>query len=128
MEEKEDLQVHELHYDKDGLNLKVGGQTAMFFLQHLVELFQVNGGKNFLTMTVHKDDIKYAITIQNCNGVDTPSEKLERQEKEIELLRKRIEEVCSHKNIENGLYMSNPPKYRCEDCGKYLTQDEFNSL
>jgi hypothetical protein len=79
----DDLTVHEMHYDKDGLNLKLGGQTAMVFLSALVDLFKVNGGKNFLTMTVHKDDIKYAITIQNCNGKDSPSEKLERYEKAL---------------------------------------------
>lgn len=80
---KDDLMVHEMHYDKDGLNLKLGGQTAMVFLSTLVDLFKANGGKNFLTMTVHKDEIKYAITIQNCNGQDSPSEKLERYEQAL---------------------------------------------
>lgn len=82
-ESKDDLMVHEMHYDKNGLNLKLGGQTAMVFLSTLVDLFKTNGGKNFLTMTVHKDDIKYAITIQNCNGEDSPAEKLERYEKAL---------------------------------------------
>lgn len=84
---KEDLTVEEMKYDKNGLDLKLGGATAMAFMQGLVELFKVNGGKNFLTMTFNQGENKYGITIQNCNGVDTPAEKMQKQEDEINQLK-----------------------------------------
>ena len=90
---EDDLQVNEMHYDKSGLNLKLGGQTAKLFLSTLVDLFEINGGKNFLTMTVHQNEIKYAITIQNQNGIDTPSEKLERLEKQNQIYKQALELV-----------------------------------
>jgi len=99
---EDDLMVHEMHYDKDGLNLKLGGQAAMMFLSTLIELFETNGGRNFLSMTVHKDEIKYAITIQNCNGVDSPSEKLERYAQAMKDIVRQIETDYTQQEIELG--------------------------
>jgi hypothetical protein len=76
---KEDLNLHELHYDENGLNMSLSGEYAQLFMQMLMEFFKQNGGENFLTLTVNdRKGNKYAIIIENCNGVDTPAEKLNR--------------------------------------------------
>lgn len=66
------------------LHMTASGEPAMIFMEMLVGLFEQNGGKNFLTLTVEKPDKskRYSITIQNLNGELSPAEKMEALEKE----------------------------------------------
>jgi hypothetical protein len=40
--------------------------------------------------------------------------------RESELLKEKMQRLCPHNNLEDGLYASNPPKKRCLDCGEFL--------
>jgi hypothetical protein len=83
------LYVKDISLNKGGLDLSLTGEIAKAFMQNLVQMFKDNGGKNFLTLTVMDKENKYAITIQNCNGTDTPAEKLQRLSEEIAALKAR---------------------------------------
>jgi hypothetical protein len=80
----EDLKLHGMSYKDGVIDISLSGEQAKIFMGSLIEFFKQNGGENFLTLTVNdKDNNKFAINIQNCNGIDTPAEKLQRfEEKE----------------------------------------------
>jgi hypothetical protein len=60
------------------------GIPAKTFLNAIVDFFYQNGGKNFLSLTVNdKNNNHFEITVKNCNGIDTPAEKINRLEKTI---------------------------------------------
>jgi len=40
--------------------------------------------------------------------------------RENKLLKEKMERLCSHKNLEDRIYTSNPPKKKCLDCGGFL--------
>jgi hypothetical protein len=84
---EDELMLRNMKYDENGLEMSLSGEPAKLFLRMLVDLFEQNGGENFLTMTIHNQDKKYEITIVNQNGKDTPAEKVERLQKEIEQLK-----------------------------------------
>ena len=86
------LMVKGMHFDRNGLNIRLGGPGAMMYMNYLVNLFKVNGGENFLTIGLAGGGHKYGITIQNCDGQDTPAEKMERMEAENKGLQTMLEE------------------------------------
>lgn len=89
MSEKE-LYLHELHTNDKGMEMKVSGEPAKLFMSLLIDLFEQNGGKNFLTITVHNQEKKYGITIQDCNGLLSPAEKMQSMSEEIESLKQEL--------------------------------------
>lgn len=91
---QDDLYLHELKVDEKGLDMKLSGEPARFFMKTLVDFFEQNGGKNFLTLTVENQDKKYGITIQNHHGEETPAEKMQKMKQENEILK---EELKSYK-------------------------------
>jgi hypothetical protein len=97
---EDDLKLREIHFDEKGLDMRLSGEPAMMFMKMFVDLFEQNGGKNFLTITLKNQDNKYAITIQNCNCVDTPAEKLSNMK---ELLSNTVEELKGYRE-EHGDY------------------------
>jgi hypothetical protein len=86
----DDLHLHELNVDEQGINMKLSGDPAKFFMKTLVEFFEQNGGKNFLTLTVENQDKKYGITIQNCHGEESPAEKLQGLSEEVQSLKNEL--------------------------------------
>lgn len=44
---------------------------------------------------------------------------------ELGRIRNQQKQNCSHTNLEEGWYASNPPLKRCCDCGHYLKLDEL---
>ena len=91
------LLVKEIHFDKDDLNIKLGGEGAMMFINYLVDLFKMNGGDNFLTCGVEGDGHRYAITIQNCDRELTPAQKMEQLEAELARLQVALEATIAEK-------------------------------
>jgi hypothetical protein len=87
----EDMMLHSMEVKDGGLNMKLSGDAAMTFLQMLIQIFEQNGGKNFLTMTVERDtDTRYGIEIRNLNGEMSAAEKLKMLEEENEQLKKQL--------------------------------------
>jgi len=82
-----ELMLESLNIEDEGIDMKLSGEPAKMFMISLVEFFKQNGGENYITLVVEDNSGKYAITIENCNGKDTPSEKIARLEKEIENLK-----------------------------------------
>jgi hypothetical protein len=74
----EELYLHDMSFNKGSIDMSLSGKPAKAFLNNLMELFVQNGGKNYLTMVVNDSENKYSLTIENCNGKDTPSEKIAR--------------------------------------------------
>ena len=73
-----DLMLEDMSMHDGGIDMTVSGDTAQRFYANLIRLFKQAGGKNFLTLSVSNKAEKYAITIQDCNGADTPEEKIKR--------------------------------------------------
>lgn len=96
--EEEKLNIKEMHYKEGQMDLSLSDEYAMTFMKCLVDFFKANGGKNFLTIDVMDKKDKYSITIQNCNGIDTPTKKLTRLENAITEIETYLEE--SIKEIE----------------------------
>lgn len=80
MEHNNDLILHKAHFEDGAFDMSLSGESARLFMYSLVEFFKQNGGKIFLTLTVSDKENKYAINIENCNGIDTPAEKMARLE------------------------------------------------
>lgn len=62
------------------IDMRVGGDGFTIFMNMLIEFFEANGGKNYLTFTVNSRDhgpfkgAHLEVTIRNCDGVLTPGE------------------------------------------------------
>ncbi|WP_245640056.1 hypothetical protein [Paenibacillus dakarensis] len=71
------------------------GQPAMVFYEMLTQLFEQNGGKNFLTITLEKRDKsgRYSVTIRNLNGELSEAEKLDQMEQEAKKYRKALQKI-----------------------------------
>ena len=80
----EDIQLHGMDIDEDGLNMKLSGESIKLFYMFLINLFYSSGGTNFLTLSVQHENDKFEITIKNCNGTSTPAEKIEQLTKELD--------------------------------------------
>ena len=90
------LNIKEMQYKDGALDMSLSGEYAMTFMRTLIDFFKSNGGKNFLTIDLEDKENKYSITIQNCNGVDTPAEKLSRLENVISSIEKYLEESIEY--------------------------------
>lgn len=82
-----DLLLHEMELKEGKIDMKVSGENANIFMQRLIQFFKQNGGKNFLTIEVGLKGENYAITIQNCNGKDSPQAMLKRYKEALEIAR-----------------------------------------
>jgi hypothetical protein len=115
----EDLKIHELHYGGNVIDMSLSGEPAKLFMISLIEFFKKNGSTNFLTLTVGNKGDKYAVTIQNSNGIDTPAEKIERLELEInnlqEILRTHRDKECPY--YSNCQLECHGIRYLSEFCG-----------
>lgn len=94
LKSKKDV-LHSLQNHDGKVDMSVSGYTFNFLLAALVESVRANGGKNFLTFEVSDKSNKYAVTIQNCNGTDTPAAKLDRLKAENERLKKQLENAVA---------------------------------
>lgn len=90
------LNIKDMHYKNSELDLSLSGEYAMTFMKCLVDFFKANGAKNFLTIDLMDKEDKYSITIQNCNGVDTPTEKLTRLENIISDIERYLKKTIEH--------------------------------
>lgn len=90
---------------KDGkIDMSLSGEMARAYMVGLIGMFERNGGKNFLTVTIEGQGKKYGITIQDCTKELTPAEKLEKLEKEfIETLARNIAAWQTSKDKKQGL-------------------------
>jgi len=88
--------VDYLKYEKGQIDMSLSGQHAMNIMEAFVDLFEQNGGKNFLTMTLErkKSNDRYSIVINNLNGEFSAAEKLTAMEKERDELQKRVEDYA----------------------------------
>lgn len=87
----ENINVHSINMDDNGMNMAVSGEAAKYFMITLIKFFENNDGENFLTLTVQKKDKKHELTMRDARGRDTPVERLQRLEEEVEWLRKHCE-------------------------------------
>jgi hypothetical protein len=99
-------QIEQLKQDREGImkylsntEMTASGEPAMIFMKLLVGLFEQNGGKNFLALTVENKDksARYSINIQNLNGELSIEEKLQQQEDEIKRLQEELD-GCKHES------------------------------
>jgi DNA-directed RNA polymerase subunit RPC12/RpoP len=75
--------IHNISINENGIELYLSGIDVELFWKVLVCSFIKSGATNFVTTTItHKTD-KYSLTIQKCDGIDSPAEKIARLEKEI---------------------------------------------
>lgn len=88
--DEDDLRIEKTSFNGGKLNMNLSGEPAKVFFSTLVQLFEDNNCKNFVTVAVEHDSDKYEITIRNCNGTKTPAEKLIELEKELEELKSNI--------------------------------------
>jgi len=63
----------ELHFEDDYVDINAGGTGAILFMRFLVDLFEKNGGENYLAWGIKGHGHDYSITIQNCDGELTPA-------------------------------------------------------
>ena len=96
-----DLTIHKLH-DYNGLGVTISGESAFLLTGYLIKLLKDTGGKNFLTWTVNKGNDKYAVTIENLNGSESPAEIISRltaenAELKTSLIKKDNEEFAAYK-------------------------------
>lgn len=75
------------------VDFTLDGESSKIFMESLIQIFQQNGGKNFLTITCENHENKYSITIQNCNGSISVQEKLQQLEKENKVLKSQKAEL-----------------------------------
>ncbi|SFJ64460.1 hypothetical protein SAMN02799624_05343 [Paenibacillus sp. UNC496MF] len=89
---EDEVEFSNVREEDGGLRMSVNGELGRVFLQLLVELFEQNGGKNFLTMTMETPDKskRYEIRIANLNGDLSVGEKLNQQEAEIQQLKEQL--------------------------------------
>jgi dTDP-4-dehydrorhamnose reductase len=87
------------HLEKT-INMTVSGDSAKILMMAWVQFFEQNGGKNYITTTIENiaEGKKYAITVQNCTGTETPAEKIARQGAVIVSLLERV------KNLDYRIY------------------------
>lgn len=85
-----DLMLHDMSFHDGEIDMSLSGEDAQMFMFSLVKMCEQAGGKNFLTITVNYKNDKYSITIENCNGNDTPAEKMQRLEEELEQTKARL--------------------------------------
>lgn len=92
---EDDLMVEKIECKNGSIDMSLTGEQARVFMCMLIELFQQNGGDNFLTMTFGGQGKKYALTIQDCSKTLAPAEKLDQLEKENKELKKLLKETCN---------------------------------
>lgn len=70
--------VESLNYEKGQIDMRLSGVHAMNMLEAFVDLFETNGGKNFLTTTLEAParNKRYEVTINNLNGELSSAEKI----------------------------------------------------
>jgi hypothetical protein len=87
-----DFNLQTLKIKNGEVDFTIGGENAKVFFNMLIQVFKQNGGKNFLcqTMQAINGNEKYSITIQNCNGVLSPEEKLSKLQQEVEQKNKAL--------------------------------------
>lgn len=82
-----ELMVESMEFQNGQLNMELSGEPMRKFYAILLKMFEDNKCENFLTVTVEHNSMKYAITIQNCNGTLTPAEKILKLENELNILK-----------------------------------------
>lgn len=98
------LKLREMELKDGKLDVSLQGEVARVYMECFINLFEQNGGKNFLTVTMTGQGKKYGITIQDCTKELTPAEKLEKMEKEfLETLARNIAAWQTSKDKKEGL-------------------------
>lgn len=128
----DDLKLHEMSYKDGVIDMSLSGEQAKIFMSSLIEFFKQNGGENFLTLTVNDgDNNKFAINIQNCNGIDTPAEKLQRLDNQLEkafAIANNVIYFNDNSDYETALYemcAALKPDMKDENIGKeYIEEDK----
>lgn len=94
--------VESLQYEKGKIDMRLSGIHAMNMLEAFVDLFEVNGGKNFLTTTLEAParDKRYEVTITNLNGELSSAEKMNQLVAELEQEKQKLKDYEGCKGIE----------------------------
>ena len=87
-----ELKVQEMHFDHNGLTVSLTGEPTKLFMAYIIQLFESAHAENFLTFTVENTAHRYAITIQNLNGSDSPAEMIAHLKSKNERLRAILDE------------------------------------
>ncbi|ADO59702.1 hypothetical protein [Paenibacillus polymyxa] len=88
----QNLMVHKIDINGNGLDFKLSGEAGKFFMYSLVQFFEQNGGKNYLTFDVGMGEHDYSITIQNNLGHSITNQ-LQEKDAEIARLKKIIKDA-----------------------------------
>jgi len=104
-QELNDLKIYSLQMENGEINMKVTGERAKLFMSALIQFFEQNGGKNFVTTAGMVGKDRYEITVRKCGGM-TPADKIEALEHEIEQLQEALRKarealITTIKGIDN---------------------------
>lgn len=80
------------NFEPKDFNFSINGELAHIIISSLVEIFEQNGGKNYLTLTfLDSNGKKYAVTIQDCSQRKTPHEEITTLNEKVKKLRQSNE-------------------------------------
>lgn len=79
---KPETNVEEINF-YDGIEMSLSGDGPKMLINALIEIFETNGGDNFLTMEFNKGMEKYSVVIERTTGKESPAEKIGRMAKTI---------------------------------------------
>jgi len=91
-QELNDLKIYSLQMENGKIDMKVTGERAKLFMSALIQFFEQNGGKNFVTTARMVGKDRYEITVRKCGGM-TPADKIEALEHEIEQLQEVLKQA-----------------------------------
>jgi len=91
-QELNDLKIYSLQMENGEIDMKVTGERAKLFMSALIQFFEQNGGKNFVTTAGMVGKDRYEITVRKCGGM-TPADKIEALEHEIEQLQEVLKQA-----------------------------------
>lgn len=121
-----ELMLHEMSLENGSLDMKLSGEPAKAFMAALIKLFKDNGGINFLETTALWSGDKYSISIINCNGKDTPGEKLNRLQQEIKDLNSQCDALADTVNMFSPYVIGKPEAEVVEDLKQLLALRKEN--
>jgi septal ring factor EnvC (AmiA/AmiB activator) len=90
-----ELRLRRMEVENGSINFSISGEAGMAFAAILLRFYEDNGGKNFFSFDVEKEDMRFNITIRNLNGELSPVEKLQQMHDELETLQQEFDTLRS---------------------------------
>src|SRR5690625_3664304 len=92
-ERLQELRLHRMEIESGKVNFGISGEAGRAFAAILLKFFEDNGGKNFFSFDVEKDEMNLNVTIQNLNGELSVTDKLNQLQAENTKLKKELKGI-----------------------------------